>query len=178
MSKYEIYKDMDKFKENEEKQKKLKRKVWARNISILVLIIIIILLLLRSCGADNTPDTFKPILQQGNEITQTTEQQEKLYVRMPVVDDFTVSSKNPNVVLYSPAENYELFYITYTFTDADGNVIYQSNPAEGGTQWGVNFKELLPVGEHEVRVQLSSMYCDTGKPANGIGSTITITVTE
>ena len=169
----------EQLQENTKKEKKLKRKVLTRNISIVVLIIIIILLLLRSCGADTGVDTiFKPILQQSSSVEQNKEKKEKLYVTMPVVDDFTVSAKNPNVVLYSPEENYGLFYITYTFTDADDNVIYQSNPAEGGTQWGVNFKELLDNGQHEVNVKLSSMYCDTGKPANGIASNITITVVD
>lgn len=166
-------------KQNEKEKRKLKRKVIARNVTILGLIIIIIMLLLRSCGSNDDLGTkFEPILQNGSIIIQNNkpEQKEKLYVTMPVVDDFKVSSENPNIVLYCPEQNKGLFYITYTFIDSEGNVIYQSNPAEGGTKWSVNFKELLPEGQHDITVQLSSMYCDTGKDANGVVSDITVTV--
>ena len=166
-------------KQHEKEERKLKRKVVARNVSIIVLLIIIIILLLRGCGSD-VGTRFEPLLQQGSVTVQGDDKPEvnKLYVTMPVVDDFTVSTDKPDVVLYCPEENKGLFYITYTFTDEDGDVIYQSNPAEGGTKWSVNFKELLPEGKHDVTVKLSSMYCDTGKAANGVVSDITITVAK
>ena len=171
-------------KEQEKKEKKLKRKVFTRNLSIVVLIIIIILLLLwRGCGGDfqeigmidwtEQEEVFEPTFEDEGIHTQTEqEEKEKAYVTMPFVDDFTVSSKNPYVILYSPIENEDLFYITYTFTDEDGDIIYESNLVKAGTQFDVNFKELLEVGEHIVTVQLSSMFCDTYKPANGITSDI------
>ena len=171
-------------KANEKAKKRLKRKVTSKNITIAILIVIIIILLLRGCGAGGTGVDIKlPDFTVGQEdpvpTTQAVkENPEKLYVTLPVSGDFSVSSANPSITLYNPEENADLFEINFTFLDNEGNVIYQSEFKDGGEKWDVNFKELLPVGENEVKVKISSQYDNTSKAANGSASNIVITVNE
>ena len=177
-SKSEIEKRLDNLeeldKESEKKKRKLRRKVRVRNSIILVLIIIIIILLLRGCGS-GVGIRFAPLLQ-GDGDKMVSHDTESLYVTMPVVEDFSVSSKNPTITLYSPEQNKDLFYIYYTFTNEDGEVIYQSDAVEAGKKFKVNFKDLLSEGEHKVHVHISSKFMDSLEDANGVTSDIAITV--
>ena len=181
---------------NEKIKKRLKMKVAIRNLTILALIVVIIILLLRGCnnqpvapvvtpnnvtaGADKP---FIPEFQTGELIThapvEEKEEKSQAYVTLPVIDDFAVSSSQPTIALYNPVENEGKFYIYYIFTNTDTNeVIFESAAVQAGFYWSVDFKQLLPVGEHNVSVKIRSQFADTGAYANGSISNIKITVKE
>lgn len=173
--------------QTEKERKRLKRKVVLRNVVIAGLVIVIIILLLRGCGGGTSPDgeksVFKPVLQNGElvfyEPVEENKERDSSRVLLPVITNFSVSSTQPAVVLYNPEDNAEKFYIYYIFTDTEtGEVIFQSNAVEAGFYWSVNFKELLDVGTHDVKVTIRSQYADTGAFANGSVSNIKITVNE
>ncbi len=169
----------------EKDKKKLRRKVVLRNGVIVGLVLVIIVLLLRSCGGGNSSDDgeggFKPIFQTGelvfHESVEKNEEKDDSRVILPVITNFSVSSEQPTVVLYNPDDNAEKFYIYYSFIDKETEeVIFESNAVEAGFYWSVNFKELLDVGTHDVKVKIRSQRADTGAFANGSVSNIKLTV--
>ena len=167
----------------EDRNKQKDKKILNRNIVIVLLIIIIILLLfLRGCAGVGGPSiklTEQPLSlydASGGDANGTNSDDGLLYVTMPVVTDFTVTKANPGVLLYCPVENTDLFRIAFTFTDKDGKVVYQSSYLSGGQTEQASFIDKLPVGNNIIHVSITSEYEDTGKPANGAGCSIIVTV--
>lgn len=177
------------------RQKQLKRKVLARNVLIIVLIVIIIILLLRSCAAGTedaglqTPiqtqkeEIEKPTIQTGDLIQQepeVTEAPQEGRIKIPVIQDFTVSSERPYGTLFSPEGNKDKYLLQYEFVNADTNeVIYSSDWLEGGFSYSVDFYSCFEeAGKYNAVVTVSTKDATTYEDKNGAVIPLVITVNE
>lgn len=162
--------------EDTNKKKKLKAILNSRNIIIALLVIIVILLLFKLFIKDDNNSLFENGKLVAQEVTE--ESLEEGRTAIPVIDNFTVTTKLPYANLYNPKVNYGNSYLSYKFTNTDTNeVFYESKLVQAGQYVSVNFAELLGIGSFNCRVDIYSYsYDNPEEQKNGGSSNIVITV--
>ena len=162
--------------EDTNKKKKLKDILNSRNIIIALLVIIVILLLFKLFIKDDNNSLFEDGKLVAQEVTE--ESLEEGRTAIPVIDNFTVTTKLPYANLYNPEVNYGNSYLSYKFTNTDTNeVFYESKLVQAGQYFSVNFAELLGVGSFNCKVDIYSYsYDNPEEQKNGGSSNIVITV--
>lgn len=158
-------------------KEKLKGIFNTRNIIIALLFIIIILLLIKIFSKEDNS-----LFENGKQVVQEAPQ-ETLgggKTAIPVIDNFTVTTKLPYANLYNPEVNYGNSYLSYKFTNTDTNkVIYESKLIQAGQYVTVDFADLLGVGSFNCKVDIYSYsYDNPEEQKNGGSSDIVITVQE
>ena len=96
-------------------------------------------------------------------------------IEIPGYSNLYVSSESPEILLINPDEN--TVYFVYTISK-DNEVIYETKAIAPNKTISVNFKELLPVGEHDLTFQISTYDIETQAPCNGATQKVSMTIQE
>lgn len=96
-------------------------------------------------------------------------------IEIPGYSNLYVSSESPEILLINPDKN--TVYFVYTISK-DNEVIYETKAIAPNKTISVNFKELLPVGEHDLTFQISTYDIETQAPCNGATQKVSMTIQE
>lgn len=109
------------------------------------------------------------------DLTQNQKEQidEQENTSIPGYANLYVSEEMPNIKLSNPEENTVFF--KYEIYEND-NMICNTDLIENGKVKEINFKELLPVGEHTLKFVISCYDLETQAVCNGANQTVKINV--
>ena len=160
----------------EKEEKKLKHKIWLRNILIVLLLVVIALLILKSCYKPQP--AMKDVDLEDSVLVESDKKSIEGNIDIPVVTDVTVPSDMPWLHLSNPETNKD-FYLMYEIYDKEGGtLLWSSKYIDTGKRFSVNLGEIFDVGINEAYINVRTFEKSTLTECNGLHTTINITITK
>lgn len=160
-------------KSKENNKGKLKNRIMILLIILLLLMFIVICYLL----TNNNDKTFENgiFLNNSSKSIESTDD----YIYWYAMSDFTVTDKNPYVIIKNPKENKDLYAFKYSYYFANSETpFYETDYVKGGDTIKINFENVLDEGTYNNVTVITTAYkadsLDTS--LNKVQSHINITV--
>lgn len=109
-----------------------------------------------------------------NDVPVMQEQGEQASIAVPALPEQFLTSTRRTVRLVNPEDND--VYFQYDVTTADGDVVFQTKNIAPGMMVEADLYELLPAGQNEITLRISTYDVETHISCNGTVQTVLVSV--